>query len=111
MEPALITTTFNSLLADLRRVMEDYYGSRLKELILFGSWARGDASTESDIDILVVLDGPVNAEFEIERTGNLFSDLSLSYDMAISCVFISDRRFANEKSPLVLNVHREGTSV
>jgi uncharacterized protein (UPF0332 family) len=37
---------------DLRRV----YGDRLRRVLLFGSWARGDAHPESDIDLLVVLD-------------------------------------------------------
>src|SRR5919197_958494 len=37
---------------DLRKL----YGERLKQVVLFGSWARGDAHPESDIDLLVVLD-------------------------------------------------------
>ena len=38
--------------ADLREL----YGDRLKDVILFGSQARGDAHPESDIDLMVVLD-------------------------------------------------------
>jgi Nucleotidyltransferase domain len=32
------------------------YGRRIRRVLLFGSWARGDAHPESDIDLLVVLD-------------------------------------------------------
>ncbi len=33
------------------------FGDRLREAVLFGSQARGDAHEESDVDVLVVVDG------------------------------------------------------
>ena len=36
----------------------------LNRLVLFGSRARGDNEPDSDIDVLVVLDGPVSRESE-----------------------------------------------
>jgi len=36
----------------------------LNRLVLFGSRARGDNEPDSDIDVLVVLDGPVSHESE-----------------------------------------------
>jgi hypothetical protein len=44
------------LLTSISEDLRDLYGERLRGLILFGSWARGDANPESDIDLLVVLD-------------------------------------------------------
>jgi predicted nucleotidyltransferase len=35
------------------------FGQRLRGVWLFGSEARGDATADSDIDLLVLLDGPV----------------------------------------------------
>ncbi|TCK27688.1 UPF0158 family protein [Pseudonocardia endophytica] len=32
------------------------YGDRLRQVLLFGSWASGEGSVESDLDLLVVLD-------------------------------------------------------
>jgi len=34
----------------------DLYGSRLVGVVVFGSWARGEAADGSDVDLLVVLD-------------------------------------------------------
>ena len=79
--------------------------------MLFGSRARDDADPGSDIDILVVLHGPVNPGEEIARTGETTANLSLKYDVVISCTFISAKRFNTEKSPLLLNVRREGMVV
>jgi predicted nucleotidyltransferase len=40
------------------------FGGRVKDLRLFGSYARGDAWEESDVDVLVLLEGATRAEVE-----------------------------------------------
>jgi uncharacterized protein len=92
----------------LRPRLQALYGSRLVQLVLFGSQARGDAEDGSDIDVLVVLKGPVMPGEEITRTGAILADLSLAHDTVLSCVFVSEERFASENSPLLLNIRREG---
>jgi uncharacterized protein len=98
----------NNILAELRAGLESLYGERLLQLILYGSQARGDAEDYSDIDVLVVLTGIVNPSAEIDYTGNLLVELSLKYNTVIACLFIDEPRFQDEKSPLLLNIHREG---
>ena len=100
-----------SLLAELRRRFETLYGPRLVRLLLFGSQARGDAEQGSDIDVLVVLEGPVRPGEEIARTGEITAGISLENDIVISCTFISADRFEHEESPLMINVRREGVPV
>ena len=36
--------------------MKEIYGSHLRQVILYGSYARGDYNAESDIDIMILLD-------------------------------------------------------
>jgi predicted nucleotidyltransferase len=76
--------------------------------VLFGSQARGDAEPGSDIDVLVVLQGVVSPCEEIARTINDVADISLAYNEVVSCVFVSEEQFERERSPLLLNVRREG---
>jgi hypothetical protein len=47
------------------------FGDRLRELRLFGSYARGEADEDSDIDVLVLVDGLTDPEW---RT--VFDDLA-----------------------------------
>ena len=98
------------ILSELRERLEAIYAARLRELVLFGSQARGDAQpgSASDIDVLLVLGGPVSPYQEIARTGGVVAELSLQYDTVISCAFASVEEWADEQSPLLLNIRREG---
>jgi predicted nucleotidyltransferase len=100
-----------TLLAELRLRLQALYGSRLVQMVLYGSQARGDAEPGSDIDVLVVLKGPVSPGEEIARTGGIVTDLSLRFDEVITCVFIDEERFTRRSGPLLRNIRREGIMV
>jgi len=91
--------------------LEVLYGSRLHSVVLYGSRARGDAEPGSDIDVLVALDGPVRPGEEIRRTLDGVAGLSLQNKVVISCVFVSAACLAQEQSPLLINIRREGIAV
>jgi predicted nucleotidyltransferase len=45
-----------------RGLLRARFGARLCELTLFGSYARGEATEDSDVDVLVVIEGLTMAE-------------------------------------------------
>jgi predicted nucleotidyltransferase len=96
------------VLDSLSRYLHHLYGQRLASLILFGSHARGEATPESDIDVLVVLKGTVNPSEEIKRTSKFISNLCLQENVVISRIFTSQERYSTENSPFFLSVRREG---
>ena len=100
-----------TIVTELRQYLEKLYGDRLLQMVVFGSQARGDAVEGSDIDILVILKGSVNPGKEIARTGATTAALSLKYNAVISCTFVSVDRYETERSPLLINVRREGVAL
>jgi len=106
-----MNSEIQDILIELRQKLEMIYKERLVSIVLFGSQARGDAVSGSDIDILVVLKGTVNPGQEIAKVGETTSMLSLKHDVVISCAFVSSDRYVAERSPFLLNVRREGVNV
>jgi predicted nucleotidyltransferase len=103
--------TLGEILAQLGAGLEALYGPRLVHLLLYDSHARGEATAESDIDVLVVWQGSVDPGVEIARAGELTASLFLQYNAVISCAFVAEERFRSERSPFLLNVHRVGVPV
>ncbi|MFH7243219.1 MAG: nucleotidyltransferase domain-containing protein [Spirulina sp.] len=96
------------ILAQLKQALSDIYRDRLVHLTLFGSQSRGNATPESDIDVLVVLKSPINPGEEIQRTGNVVADLSLHHDVVITCLFMDDIQYQTRNTALLRNIRKEG---
>ena len=96
-----------SLLAELRHELSFLYHSRLKGIYLFGSYARGEQSAESDVDILIFLSNYEQYGAEIDRTSEITSDLSLKHNVSVSMVFIREQDWKNADTPLLRNARLE----
>jgi hypothetical protein len=107
----MCTDKLDRVLRELRDGVTQIYGARLVGLVLFGSQARNDAKPDSDIDVMVVLRGPVNPHEEIGGCRSSRRSCALKYEVVISCVYVSEERFSQDQSPLMLNVRREGVAV
>ena len=101
----------DTILQEFRRGLEQIYGSRLVRVVLFGSQARDEAEPDSDIDVMLVLRGPVNPHAEIHRLSKFKAELCLKYDVVVSCVYVSEAEYSHDETPLMLNVRREGVPV
>ena len=96
---------------EAREGLAAIYGERLKRVYLFGSHARGDAREGSDIDVAVVLGGPVDRWEERDRTNDLLSELSLREDCLMSAVFVSDEELEAAPYAIHRSILREGVLV
>jgi len=92
----------------LRSELERLYGKRLKQLVLYGSYARGTQTPDSDIDVAVILEGEVRPGREIDRMIDTITDLNLEFASLISVVPVSEADYSNRHSPLLNNLRREG---
>ena len=99
------------LAREFRERLAEVYGERLKGVYLFGSYARGEATEDSDIDVAVVLTGPLNAYRESERTSAVFGELSLREACLLVPFFLSEDEYRAKQSAVDRIIAEEGVAV
>lgn len=104
----LTAADIRQLNQELRRGLSALYGERLRGLYLYGSYARGVAGPESDLDVAVVLDRFDDHWAEIKRSSDLVGDLSLRYGVSLSLYRIRAGEWDHPASPLVLTIREHG---
>ena len=87
------------------------YGSHVKQIILYGSYARGDFRPDSDVDIMILVD---ISDLELKSYGEQLSymtyDFNLDNDIDIKPIAKSEELFNKwvVNYPFYSNVHKEG---
>lgn len=107
----MLDQSLSNILHELRQRLVHALGHQLSGVILYGSQARGDARPDSDIDVLVVVAGPVNYPDLMQRTSVLVAELSLQYDVVISRTFASAMQWEAARTPFLISARRDGVAV
>ncbi len=100
-----------TIITKTQQGIKKLYGEQLDKIILFGSQARGDATPDSDIDILIVLKNSFNYSQESERISILIADLCLEYNVLISCAFTTSDLLHNYNNAFFRNIRQEGLAI
>ncbi|GAK55847.1 predicted nucleotidyltransferase [Candidatus Vecturithrix granuli] len=106
-----IPSEIQIILQETEEQLQKIYSNHLQELILFGSYARGDFHEESDIDLLLLLDQMDDLASERAKYFPVISQLSLKFDTVISVIPYAIHEFHSKKTPFILNVSQEGISL
>jgi len=99
------------ILDELKAGLEAIYGPRLRQVILFGSYARGEAEEGSDVDVAVVLDEYGRSAEEAKRIEEVWGALCLDNDVLIQPLFVRLRDVQAPWQPVHLSIRREGVPV
>lgn len=105
------TRTLEDVLGDLDRGLRDLYGRRYRGLVLYGSHARGEADEGSDVDLLLLLESPVQVSKEIRRSSGLVASLALQAGLVLSLVPVSVEDYRASSDPYLINARTEGAIV
>lgn len=87
------------------------YGIHLKEVILYGSYARGDFNADSDIDIMILLDiTDLEAKVYFDSLIDMTYDFNMDNDLDINPYAKSKAHFMKwvNDYPFYANVNKEG---
>lgn len=99
------------ILSEVHKACQPIFNNKLKDIYLYGSYARGDYHEESDVDILIVLDlEPSEISEYRQPVAAIASDLSLKHDITVSVTMkpaIQIRKYMNIV-PFYKNVLEEG---
>jgi predicted nucleotidyltransferase len=93
---------------ELKRRLEEAFGDRLRGAIVYGSEARGEASEDSDIDVMVLLDGPVCLWDDIGRGVDATYDLTLELGRPIHPDPVDAEEFEKGEFAIYRSVKEEG---
>ncbi|MCC8105023.1 MAG: nucleotidyltransferase domain-containing protein [Clostridiales bacterium] len=103
-----------TVLGKVREESKHIYDSKLDRIILYGSYARGDNTEESDIDIMILLDCDRDEVENLrDRTYEMANDISLDEDVFLSILLRDKKHFQENQDflPFYRNVVRDGVSV
>ena len=105
--PLNIKKSIEEMIIETKKML----GNRLKKIILYGSYARGDYNNSSDIDIMILTD-LTEKEKDIyrEKIWDFAYDIELDNDVLISPAIrnINDYNERLEYIPFYYNVETEG---
>jgi predicted nucleotidyltransferase len=91
--------------------LKDAYGERLVDVMFFGSWVRGEAHEESDVDLLVVLDRLLDRAAERNRMVDILFDLEADSRRAIQAFPVARADARDNPQTFVATALQEGSSV
>ena len=105
--PQTIHTLLIQYLSEIKKI----YGAHLKSVILYGSYARGDYTPDSDIDIMILVDLSVE---EMDAYSDALSELGFKYnvqhDIWMMPVVKNQQHFYHWAAsyPFYSNIQKEG---
>jgi len=105
------TKEIKPILLEIKRKLSKIYADRLTKIILYGSFARDEATNESDIDVAVILKGKINKIKEIDKIHNIIYPLTIEYGELISVNPISEEEIKDIEWPLYYHIQNEGITV
>jgi len=103
--------TTKKLLEEITKQVRELLGHKLKSVILYGSYARGDYDNESDIDIMVLVNSNGNELREIEKkVFQIAWDIGFDYSIVVTA-FVNNYDLFHSRTavlPYYRNVVNEG---
>lgn len=98
----------NEIRREIKKRLEAVFQDRLQGVLLYGSAARSESREESDLDLMVLLDGPVRLGRDLDIIVEALYPVQLEVDAPIHATPVSAEAFEAGEYSLYRNARREG---
>lgn len=85
----------------------------IRKVVLFGSKAKGDFNTYSDIDLLIITQEEINNN-DRWKLSDISSDININYEVALNCVYCHENKWKSNdivNQQLKSNIERDGVEI
>ena len=109
-----LTRECNSIVRELVAFSKELLGDAFDSVTLFGSYARGDYDSQSDVDLMVRVRCTSAQLAQYQKSFILLSSrLSLKYGIEVSITLIDLQTYEQYKSylPFFENIEKEGVKI
>ena len=100
----------DTILKKLKKDLKAALGDKIGDLILFGSYSRGDNTEYSDVDLLILVNSRLSRD-ETRKVDDLIAGYSLEHDVVISGLVYPIDTYQRFNTPFLLNIKEEGIVV
>ena len=100
----------DTILKKLKKDLKAALGEKIGNLILFGSYSRGDNTEYSDVDLLILVNSRLTRD-ETRKVDDLIAGYSLEHDVVISGLVYPIDTYKRFNTPFLLNIKEEGIVV
>lgn len=103
--------TIHILLTQYLSEVQKIYGSHLKSVILYGSYARGDYTSNSDVDIMLLVDlTSEKMDAYLDALSELGYEYNINYDIWVMPIVKNFQHFKQWAAayPFYSNIQKEG---
>ena len=98
----------SELLKQIKSRLQEAFGDRLHGVVLYGSEARGDAHEDSDIDILILLEGPIRLGRDIHLSVEALYPFMLEIGRTVDAAPVDVRDYEVGRVALYREARKEG---